>query len=92
VVAASKAFGIEPNGELDRLLDQADEAPLLLVRNGRRYWIRREADDPSAGFDPERTRRALRRSAGALAGVDIDRLKADLRKQREQDSPGRPAW
>ena len=44
-----------------------------------------------ANYDPEKVREALRKSAGALKGVDIDALKQDIRDQREQDSKGRPA-
>lgn len=40
--------------------------------------------------DPAVAREALRKSAGALKGVDIEKLKADLRIQRQQDSSGRP--
>lgn len=40
--------------------------------------------------DPKIAREALRRSAGALTGVDIEKLKADLRIERQQDSSGRP--
>lgn len=41
-------------------------------------------------YDPERTRVALRKSAGALSGVDRDQLVADIYAQRGQDSKGRP--
>jgi excisionase family DNA binding protein len=47
--------------------------------------------DIFAHYDPVRARQALAESAGALARVDGHRLRADLRAQREQDSPGRPA-
>jgi hypothetical protein len=40
--------------------------------------------------DPEAAQKALRESAGALKGVDIEKLKADLRLEREQASSGRP--
>jgi hypothetical protein len=46
---------------------------------------------PTRKHDPDRTREALRQSAGALKGVDIEQLLRDLREQREQDSQGRPA-
>lgn len=42
-------------------------------------------------YDPVKVREALRRSAGALAGVDHEALLADIYNQREQDTPGRPA-
>jgi hypothetical protein len=44
-----------------------------------------------ADYDPEKTREGLRKSAGALKGVDIAALKKDIQTQRGQDSHGRPA-
>ena len=44
-----------------------------------------------ANYDPEKVRDGLRKSAGALKGIDIEALKQGIREQREQDSNGRPA-
>jgi hypothetical protein len=44
-----------------------------------------------ANYYPEKVREGLRKSAGALKGVDIAALKRDIRDQRGQDSNGRPA-
>jgi hypothetical protein len=51
------------------------------------------ADPPNiwASYDPKKVRQALRRSAGLLAGVDVEQLLHELSEQREQDSEGRPA-
>jgi hypothetical protein len=43
-----------------------------------------------ATYDPQKVREGLRKSAGALKGVDIEVLKQDIRDQRKQDSHGRP--
>ena len=82
-----------PGGELDRLLDEANGAPLVLVKNGVRYRVAREdaTDDLWANYDPERVRRALAETAGAWKGVDVEALKADIRAQRGQIRHGRPA-
>jgi hypothetical protein len=80
---------VRPDSEIGRFLEQADELPLLVERNGVHYRVTREADDLFADYDPERARQALRKSAGALAGVDVETLKAELREQRGQDSHGR---
>lgn len=48
-------------------------------------------NDIWAGYDPERVRQAFKASVGALANVDTEQLKADLKAQREQNSVGRPA-
>jgi hypothetical protein len=91
MVTPTRTVVVAPDSEVGKLLEQADRAPLVIERNGARYRVMREKDDPFAGYDPERALEALRRSAGALAGVDVEALKADLREQREQDSQGRPA-
>jgi hypothetical protein len=44
-----------------------------------------------ANYDPEKARQGIRKSAGALKGVDHDALKTDIREQRSQNSKGRPA-
>jgi hypothetical protein len=82
MVAEVKTAVLRPSSEIDTLLDQADEAPVLIERNGVRYRVTREIDDPFAYYDPECAREALRKSAGALAGVDVEALKKDLREQR----------
>jgi hypothetical protein len=91
MVVQTNAIAVQSEDEVGQLLKQADEAPLFLERNGVRYRVSREPDDLFADYDPERVRIALEESRGALAGVDIEALKADLREQREQDSIGRPA-
>jgi hypothetical protein len=44
-----------------------------------------------AEYDPDKAREGLRKSAGALKGVDIEALKKDVKRQRQQDTPGRSA-
>lgn len=46
--------------------------------------------DVFALYDPERARKALAQSAGALAGINGEALLRDLHAQREQHSTGRP--
>ena len=82
---------IDPESELGRALAAVDDAPIVLERCGARFRVTREADDPWVDYDPQRVRRALRESAGALAGVDVAVLQRELREQRSQDSRGRPA-
>jgi hypothetical protein len=43
-----------------------------------------------ADYDSEKAREGLRKSAGALQGVDIAVLQRDIRDQRKQESHGRP--
>jgi hypothetical protein len=77
-----KTVAVTDDTALTSLLDDASREPVILVRG---------EDDLFAGADPERARRALRESVGALAGVDVAALKEELREQRSQDSHGRPA-
>lgn len=85
-----KTIAVSDETDWPRLLDDAAKEPVILERGGERFRLSRE-DDLFVGYDPERARRALRESAGALAGVDVAALKRELREQRSQDSRGRPA-
>ena len=42
-------------------------------------------------YDPEAVREALEASFGMLRGIDADKLIDELRADREQHTPGRPA-
>ncbi|MCA1666891.1 MAG: hypothetical protein LC793_05710 [Thermomicrobia bacterium] len=69
---------VEPNSELDHLLDEAREAPVILVRNGVRYRLSIE-DDPWANYDPEAVRAAVGAIAGNITPEEGERLKAAYR-------------
>jgi len=97
VVTTERTIELAPGGELDRLLTaaEADGARLVLVRDGVRYRVEREAEEEAnadifANNDPERVRQALRETAGAWKNIDTEQLKADIKAQRGQDSHGRP--
>jgi hypothetical protein len=83
---------IDPTSELGRAVAHAGVVAVVLESEGVAYrLVRDEAGSTSRPRDVERVLRSLRRSRGALAGVDTEELLRDLREQREQDSPGRPA-
>jgi hypothetical protein len=42
-------------------------------------------------YDPKKALEGIRKSAGAIQGVDRDTLQREIREQRGQDSKGRPA-
>jgi hypothetical protein len=44
-----------------------------------------------ATYDPKKAIEGIRKSTGALQGVDRDTLQKEIREQRGQDSTGRPA-
>ena len=86
-----------PDSELARLLDEADQQPVDIEKNGVRYRVMRMServnltDDPWTNYDPESVRAALRASAGAFKDIDTRALKKEIWEAREQDTPGRPA-
>ena len=57
---------IDPDSELGRALVETDGLPIVLERNGARFRVTREPDDPWANYDPEKVRAALRAVAGTL--------------------------
>jgi hypothetical protein len=82
-------------GRLEEVFDSIadDDRPVLVERHGRLYRVASEPTtrpDIWANYDPERVLEVLRRSAGALTGVDRDELLADIHAARQQDSRGRP--
>jgi hypothetical protein len=80
---------------LERVFDEMAEQqqPVIVERGGRLYRVEPAgmhlSEDPWAKYDPDEARRALEASIGALAGVDTEQLKADIKAERGQDSPGR---
>lgn len=99
MATAERTIAVAPGDELDRLLTaaEADGAQLVLVRDGVRYRVEREATAGEAmpgifaNYDPERVRQALRESAGALSHLDAEAFKAEMLAMRGQDSHGRPS-
>ena len=79
-------------GVLDELARAG--ATILVEKDGTTFRIALEAPELDERLPPlpplEVRLEALKRSAGALKGVDIEQLKADLRIMRQQDSSGRP--
>jgi hypothetical protein len=68
---------------------------ILIEKEGLLFRLEQEKapqkPDIWTDYDPQRVRQGLRRSVGALAGVDRDALQKDIHRQRQQDSQGRPA-
>lgn len=99
MVATVRVRDVEPGSELDRLLMEADEQPVLLVRDGRRYRLSREppprippADDPWAAYDPERLMAGIERGAGRISETEAEEMIANIYRWREEGSqePTRP--
>jgi hypothetical protein len=80
----TKTIKVDPDSELARALDEATAAPVVLERNGTRYRVSLEADDPWANYDPAKLRAGLRRAAGTITPEEGERLKALIYRGREE--------
>jgi len=90
-----RTIEVEPGGEVDRLLEEAVERPLRLVRGGRRFRLDVEPadDDIWAGYDPERARQSTLAFAGAWKGlVDAEAFKAYIRERRKTKNRPSVRW
>ena len=74
-------------GKLRVIVTEADGERIAEVRRIDRH----AAVDIWSDYDPEAARAVWRKSAGVLRGVDVAALLTDIKAEREQDSPGRPA-
>jgi hypothetical protein len=85
----TRTVKVTPGSELDRLLDEAAGAPLLLDKDGVLYRLEREgAEDIWAGYDPRKVPRALDKTVGSWADLDIDAVIAEIYRAREEGSRG----
>jgi hypothetical protein len=83
---------IDPDSELGRALDQTAGEPIVLLRNGTRFRVTRDPDDPWANYDPEKVRSGLRAFAGMISPEEADRIKERIYRGREEGTrpPDRP--
>jgi hypothetical protein len=75
---------IDPDSELGRALDETDGEPVVLLRNGTRFRVTRDPDDPWANYDPEKVRDGLRKFAGMLTPEEGERIKELIYRGREE--------
>ncbi len=82
---------VDPDSELAHALDEA-ATPVVLERDGVRYRLSREEDDPWAHYDPAKLRAALRQVAGTITPEEGERLKELIYRGREEGTrpPDRP--
>lgn len=68
---------------------------LLVEREGQVFQLKikplHKPEDIWADYDPRQARAALRKSAGALSGINREQLITDIHAARQQNSLGRPA-
>jgi hypothetical protein len=84
MVAERKVIPVEPDSELGRLLDEAVDAEIVLEREGERFLLIHDSEDPFATYDPTRVQEALDASVGVLKGLDVESFLEELRQQRGQ--------
>ena len=75
---------IDPDSELGRALDQTAGEPIVLLRNGTRFRVIRDADDPWANYDPESVLEGLHEIAGTLSPEEGERMKELIYRGREE--------
>jgi hypothetical protein len=80
----SLTITVDPDSELGRALDDTDGSPVVLERNGVRFRVTRDPDDPWAGYDPEKVRAGLRKFAGMLTPEEGERIKETIYRGREE--------
>ena len=75
---------IDPDSELGRALGQTSGEPVVLLRNGTRFRVTRDPDDPWANYDPEKVRQGLLEIAGTLSPAEGERIKELIYRGREE--------
>jgi hypothetical protein len=75
---------VDPESELGRALEHSDDARVILVRNGARFRVTRDSEDPWANYDPEKVREGLRKFANLLTPEEADRIKEAIYRGREE--------
>ena len=87
-MVAEHVIRVEPGSEMDQVLSEAEERPVVLEWHGRRLRIVDEAGVQEPNLD--RVQERLRMITGAWKGLDVEAFKREILEEREQDSPGRP--
>ncbi|MGH2617112.1 MAG: hypothetical protein ACRDJC_17910 [Thermomicrobiales bacterium] len=75
---------IDPDSELGLALDETDGEPVVLLRDGARFRVIRDPDDPWATYDPEAVLEGLREIAGTLSPAEGERMKELVYRGREE--------
>ncbi len=75
---------IDPDSELGRALAETDGELVVLLRNGTRFRVTRDTDDPWENYDPEKVRDGLRKFAGMLTHEEGERIKEAIYRGREE--------
>lgn len=99
MVAAERTVRVKPGSDLARMLEEAGERTLILIKNGVRYRVTRESPtvedapaDPWANYDPEKLMEGVRAVAGIITPEQAREWIANIYRWREEGSrpPNRP--
>jgi hypothetical protein len=85
MVANRTRVRVTPETDFPTLLDDAEDGPILLERNGK-FFSLILVDDISYEPDPDRVRRILAATAGSWADIDVDRVIEDIYEARRLGS------
>jgi len=88
MVSSLKPIKVTSESSLVRLLRDAEEAPVLLERDGLIFRLSRENADLDAGYAPDAAlvRRTLDATAGTWADLSVDQLIEDIYNARRDGS------
>ena len=79
-----RTITIDPDSELGRALEASEESPIILVRDGARFRVTRDPDDPWASYDPAAFLEGLYAIAGTLSPAEGERMKELIYRGREE--------
>ena len=79
-----RTITIDSDNELGKALAEPDNSPIILVRNGTRFRVTRDPEDPWANYDPEKVREGLRKVAGLRTEEEADRIKEEIYRGRDE--------
>jgi hypothetical protein len=89
-MVAERVIHVEPGSEIDRMLSEAEERPIVLEWHGRKLRIVQDSIEQKATYDPDRVRESILGLRGIFQGLDVEAFKKEILEEREQDSIGRP--
>jgi len=88
-----RTIHVEPNSDLGRILDEADDVAIELEKDGVRYRLDRvRASDRPSVEQIERSIAGIRRAAGAWRDINAEELKASIRERRKTANRDSVRW
>ena len=90
-MADRKPIHIEPASDTAKLLELVEELPITVESMGTFYRIERQEQVTLETYDPAKALAGLRSGIGLYEGINVEKAMREIREQRAQDSPGRPA-